>query len=316
VDDLEHQLPRLFESAAAQLEPPIEDIVTVSTRLGRKRRARRTAGMTAAAVGVVGITAGVVFGVQRFGFGSVPSGPVAADRPSTGQSTSESAAPRTSMPASPRTRMLASPHPGSPVGTTTADASGSTAVAPLASELVHSTPTPTLTTTPDSGPQVAVSLLTHLVSAYGLHAVRQTSTTFGVADVVYDDGHGQSELIASVREYSADLKNSNAYTCTGFSAIDEAQRPSGAPAPSCTATTTADGHVEYLVVTGDDGAGFYDFRVDLFTADNMVVSLVAGNGVPQGATVDVTRAVPPLTLAEMQAIVADPAWLGYTDPPL
>jgi hypothetical protein len=272
VDDIENQLPGLFETAAAHLEPPIEEIVRVSTRLGRKRRARRNTAMVTAAVGVVGLTAGVAFSVQRFGIGGTPS--------------------------------AATPHPGSSTSTTAA--SSMSAAAPSTSRLVRPTPT--------SGPQVGAPLLTQLVSGYGLHAVQRNSTSIGVADVIYDDGHGQSEIIASVRAYSAALKSSNAYTCANFSTADAVHRPAGAPAASCAKVTTTDGHVEYVMVTADDGSGFYDYEVNLFTADNMVVALDVGNGVPQGATVDVTRAVPPLSLAEMQAIVANPAWLDYSDP--
>ena len=283
VDDIENRLSELFETAAAHLEPPVEDIVRVSTHLGRKRRARRNTGMVAAAIGVVGLAAGVAFSVQRFGIGSVPSGDAAAGRPRADQSASV---------------LAATPRPSSPAGTT--------AAVPLASGLELSSP--------DSGPQVGTPLLTQLVSGYGLRAVRHNSTSIGVADVIYDDGHGQSEIMVSVRAYSAALRSWNAYTCADFSAADAVQRPSGAPAPSCMSVTTADGHVEYVMVTADDGSGFYDYEVNLFTADNTVVALDVGNGVPQGATVDVTRAVPPLSLAEMQDVVADPAWLEYIDP--
>jgi hypothetical protein len=287
VDDIESQLAGLFETAASHLEAPVEEIVGVSTRLGRKRRARRNTAMVTATVGVVGLTAGVVFSVQRFGSGAMPSS-AAASEPKVDRSASAPATPR----------------PGSAADTTAANSA--TAALPPASGLVRSTP--------DSGPQVGAPLLARLVSGFGLHAVRQNSISIGVADVIYDDGHGQSEVIASVRAYSAALKSWNAYTCANFSATDEGRRPSGAPAPSCTTVTTTGGHVEYVIVTADDGSGFYDYEVNLFTADNMVVSLDAGNGVPRGATVDVTRAVPPLSLAEMQAVVADPGWLGYTDP--
>ena len=294
MDDIENQLPKLFETAASHLEPPIEDIVRVSTQLGRRRRARRNTGVVAAAVGVVGLAAGVAFGVQRFAIGSVPSGTTAA-----GQSTADHSA-----------SVLATPRLSAPDTTTAASdastASGTTAVVPQASTLVSSTPT--------SGPQVGKWLLSQLVSGYGLQTVRENDTSIGVADIIYNDGRGQSEIMASVRAYSAALKSSNAYTCTNFSTTDEAQRPSGVPTPSCTKLITTDGHIEYVMVTGNDGSGFYDYEVNLFTADNMVVSIDAGNGVPQGATVDVTRALPPLTLAEMQVMVADPAWLDYIDP--
>lgn len=294
MDDIENQLSELFETAASRLEPPVEDIVRVSTQLGRRRRARRNTATVAAAVGVVGLTAGVVFSVQHFGFGSVPSGTVAAGQPTADHSAS----------------IVASPRPGSPGSTTatrsTTQVSSTTSAVSRTTGLVPSTP--------ESGPQVGAPLLTQFVSVYGLHAVRQNSTSIGVADFIYDDGHGQSEIIASVRAYSAALKSWNAYTCVNFNTTDAGSRPSGAPIPSCTTVSTIDGHTEYVMVTGDDGSGFYDYEVNLFTTNNMVVSLDAGNGVPQGANVDVTRAVPPLSLSEMQAIVADPAWLEYVDP--
>jgi hypothetical protein len=304
VDDIDNQLRKLFDAAASELDVPVEDIVEAGTRLGRKRRARRNTGMVAAVVGVVGLTAGAVFGVQRFGIGSAPSNAsAAAGRQTTDQRVSVSAVPSTGG------ALADTSAAGSSAGgaaSSAAAAGGTTPVQPLASGLVRSNP--------ESGPQVGAALLTQLVSADGLHAVRQNGTSVGVADLIYDDGHGQSEIMASVREYSAALKQWNAYTCVNFNSADAATRPYGVPEPSCMKVITTGGYAEYLMVTSDDGSGFYDYEVNLFTADNMVVALDAGNGVPQATTVDVTRKLPPLSLAEMQAIVADPSWLDYVDP--
>lgn len=291
MDDIDNQMSTLFETAASHLEPPVEDILRISMLLGRRRRARRNAWAVAAAVGVVGLTAGAVVSVPRLGIGSGPAG-----------SNSNAAAGQPSADRSAGVLTTSSAGVPSPSSLT---ATSATPVAPSSAGLAHSTPT--------FGPQSGAPLLTQLVSGYGLHVVRASSIPIGVADAIYDDGQGQSEIIASVVAYSSQLKSEHAYTCANFDATDAKQRPSAAPAPSCTTVTTSSGHVEYVVVTADDASGFYDYQVNLFTSGNLVVSLDAGNGVPQGATVDVTRAVPPLSLSEMEAVVADPAWLDYVD---
>lgn len=106
--------------------------------------------------------------------------------------------------------------------------------------------------------------------------------------------------------YTPELAGFHAYTCANFISADAGIRPSGAPRPSCTKTSSAGGQTEYIVVTSDDSSGFYDYEVNLFTSNGLVVALDAGNGVPQGATVEATRALPPLSLEQMRAVVSDP----------
>ncbi|HEY3866755.1 MAG TPA: hypothetical protein VGM10_00315 [Actinocrinis sp.] len=74
--------------------------------------------------------------------------------------------------------------------------------------------------------------------------------------------------------------------------------------------STPDGQSEYLIVTGTDSAGFYDYQVNLFVTDNLVVSMTVGNGVPDGKSVDVTRAIPPLSQGQMRVIVGNSGWLS------
>lgn len=306
MDGMEDQLAALFEKAAAHLDPPVQDLVAAGTWLGRRRRARRTMAMTAASVSVVGLTVGVVLGVQHLGTGPAPPNPsaIAAGPPTTAHSTG---APTTAPATANATVSTTTPTTATTAPSPSASASTKAAVAPTTAPA-----SPTLV----SGREAGIPLLTQLISGYGLHLVQQSANPIGIADAVYDDGHGQSELNVSVQAYTAMLKRENAYTCVNFSGVDEVPRPAGAPEPSCTKVTTADGHVEYVIVTADDGSGFYDYEVNLFTGNNMVVSFAAANGVPHGATIDVTRPVPPLSLTEMAAVVADPAWLGYLDPPL
>ena len=284
-DDIEYQLPQLFERAAARLEPPVEEIVEASTVLGRRRRRRRSAGAACAAVGVLGLTAGVVLGVQRLGIGGAPGGgAVAAAGPARGPSRTPATRPGTARPP------------------TTGGAAAS--ALSVSGSAVSATST---------APQTAEQLLSRLLSGYGLHAVGPQADPIGVADLVYDDGSGRSELIVSVLRYTAQLAGFQAYTCANFISADAGARPAAAPKPSCTKAKATGGLTEYLIVTADDKSGFYDYEVNLFTSNGLVVALDAGNGVPHGATVEVTRDLPPLTLAQMSAVVADPGWLAYRD---
>lgn len=293
-DEIEHQLPQLFAQAADGIEPPVEEILAASIARGRRGRRRRTAVSACAAFGVLGLTAGAVIGVQRLGIGDAAhgSGPALAGgaaRSGTASSPTGSARPPTAG------------QPASAAASARAHASALS---------VTSAPVTIVTT----GAQSATALLSRLLAAYGLHAAGGAPNgAIGVADLVYDDGNGRAEIIASVQRYTAPLAHDQAFTCVNFNAADSAARPFGAPEPSCTQTRTADGLSEYLMVTSDDAAGFYDYEVNLFTAGGLVVALDAGNGVPDGAGVAVTRSAPPLSLAAMQAVVADPGWLAYRD---
>ena len=128
-------------------------------------------------------------------------------------------------------------------------------------------------------------------------------TVPGAADAVYNDGHGAAQLSVSTSSRPSGV------TCANWlGGVDEGTRPAGATPVSCAEVTLPDGDHRLTVVTGVDGSGFYDYEVTLTRTDGTIVIAVVGNGVPEGATVDVTRAVPPLTLAQLQAIAADPAW--------
>ncbi|WP_157436266.1 hypothetical protein [Actinospica robiniae] len=303
-DYIENQLPQFFEQAAAHLEPPVEEIVAASTVLGRRRRRRRTAGSACAAVGMIGLTAGLVIGMQRFGISGAPrGGAVAAGGESRGPSMTPATPPGTARP----------PTTGSPVSVPSVSGSPASALsisAPSVSGPSVSSSTGSVT---PSTPQSAPELLSRLLAAYGLHEVGPQVNPIGVADLVFDDGHGQSDIIASVVRYTPQLASDHAFTCVNFDPTDAGVRPSGAPKPSCTKTSSAGGQTEYVIVTTVDGSGFYDYEVNLFASNGLVVALDVGNGVPQGGTVDVTRALPPLSLDQMRAVVSDPGWLAFRD---
>lgn len=305
MNDIENQLPQIFEAAAAGIEPPVEEIIAAGTALGRRRRLRRATGMAFASVGVVGLTAGVVLGVQRFGIGTGAGG--------RGPVNAAGAAHSTGLPSgtSPGTARPPTETPATQTPTAGSSPQGTAASSALNSA---STTSATPTSSAASGHEAATGLLSKLLSGYGLSPVGTSNAPIGVADLVYDDGRGPSEIIASVVQYTAQMATENDYTCVGFISTDATARQPGAPQPSCTQQSAANGDAEYVVVTADDGSGFYDYEVNLFTPGGVVVALDVGNGVPRGATVEVTRAVPPLTLAQIEKIAADPAWLKYRDP--
>lgn len=282
MNDIEQQLSELFERAASQLEPPIEEILEASKALGRRRLRRRNIAMSATTVAVVALTVGAVLGAIRL----APDGQ--ADLTTAGN-------PPTKVDASPSTTPSARPSitPGTTPSTVPSRAAGNA-----------------VSTAPLSGK----ALLQQMLTTYGGHAIGDAPGKFGTADVIDDDGHGDAQVSVTVTKLIPVALSDHDYTCTNFTAaaaLDSVKRPAGTLPPSCTRTTTAAGRPEYLTVTSNDSSGFYDYEVSLFVTDDLVVCLEAGNGIPLGTTVDVTRTDPPLTLAQMQAMVADPAWPGF-----
>lgn len=278
MNDIEQQLSELFERAASRLEPPIEEILEASKVLGRRRLRRRNIAMTATTVAVVALTVGAVLGAMRL----APDGQ--ADLTTAGN-------PPTRVDASPSTTPRARP-----------------SITP--STVPRRTAGDAVSTAPLSGK----ALLQQMLTMYGGHAIGDAPGKFGTADVIDDDGHGNAQVSVTVTKLIPVALSDHDYTCANFTAaaaLDSVKRPAGTLPPSCTRTTTSAGRPEYLTVTSNDSSGFYDYEVSLFVTDDLVVSLEAGNGIPLGATVDVTRTDPPLTLAQMQAMVADPAWPGF-----
>jgi hypothetical protein len=63
------------------------------------------------------------------------------------------------------------------------------------------------------------------------------------------------------------------------------------------------------VVTADDGYGYYDLEVTLTRRDGVTVTVTIGNGVlGTKPPVTVTRARPPLSVAQVDALVRSPLW--------
>jgi len=161
--------------------------------------------------------------------------------------------------------------------------------------------------TPASGATYGGSglqLLESLLPTNG-RVTKAPGITDATAEIWYDDGHGVVDMAVTT-------SHTGMKTCAGWlGGTNEGPRQPGDLPPSCTFKTLPGGATETDVVTGVDGSGFYDIEVTLVRADGVIVEMNVDNGTVQGATVDVTRTVPPLTMAQVEAIVADPRWRLY-----
>jgi hypothetical protein len=280
--EFEDELTELFDHATATLRPPVDELLEQSSTRGRRlRRRRRTAGAALGTLGVAAVVCGTAVGVLH-GHSPTRSAQVALG-----------ASPR-SPAAAPTGAVTLSANPAKATTTPTATADGASSA-------------PSGQTSSASGSSgTDYDLLKSLLPAGGsLEPLPYDwgGTVPGAADAVYNDGHGAVEISVSTTSRRSGV------TCANWiGGMDEGPRPAGATPVSCVEVTLPDGDRRLTFVTGTDGSGFYDYEVTLTRTDGTVVMATVGNGVPEGATVDVTRAVPPLTLAQLQAIAANPGW--------
>jgi hypothetical protein len=297
--EFEDELTELFDSATATLRPPIDEIVERSTAQGlRLHRRRRNTKVALGACGVTAIVCGTALGVVH-------------EYPGASSAVAVTGARRTPGTAS------ASPVAPTGVASTASQAPGTDAPSPSTttyqSPTTLSTPTASVGPTGASGDGAAggatdYELLKSLLPA-GADLTPMPYDWGGVvpgaADAVYDDGHGKS----AISVMTASSSQAPAFSCSSWAGgQDEGRRPVGATPVSCATVRLPNGDTRTTVVTGVDEYGFYDYEVSLRRTDGTVVIATAGNGVPEGADVVVTRAVPPLTLARLQTIAADPGW--------
>jgi hypothetical protein len=293
MDDLENQLTDMFGAAASGVTPPLEEILDASTKQGRVLRRRRTAGIAAATAGLVGLSAGVGLGVYQLGFHNARPDAAAA-----GNSSTPTPGPRSPTPTVP-------PHSVTP----TAASTPTTQTTPSAS---GSLPGAYLTSAPTEAAQSGLGLLESILAQYRGSVVPVTQKPLGVAEVNYDDGGGASQIVVWVVT-NVQTPASGGFDCGNFHTSDAGPRPSGAPAASCTQVTTADGLPEFLLVSGTSyDTGFYEYQVIRFVSADEWVSMDVGNGVFDDGPIDVTRAVPPLSLEQMQTVVANPGWTSLS----
>ena len=297
--EFEDELTELFDHATATLHAPVDELLEHSSAEGRRlQRRRRTARVALGTFGVTAVVCGTAVGVLH-GYGPARPATVAlgADK---------SASPRSS--ATPTGAATPSASPSSPSSPASTTSTTSTTATPTGSpDDASSTPSgQTSSGNPAGSGRTNYDLLRSLLPAgTSLEPMPYDwgGTVPGAADAVYNDGHGAVELSVSATSTPSDV------TCANWmGGTNEGTRPAGATPVSCSQQSFANGDKDLTLVTGVDGSGFYDYEVILAHADGTVVMAVVGNGVPEGATVDVTRAVPPLTIEQLQTIAADPGW--------
>jgi len=127
-----------------------------------------------------------------------------------------------------------------------------------------------------------------------------------------NDGHGKADIQFGI--YQPDFLSQNASDCKVPTAY-AGPRPHGAPPVSCTRKVLPDGSLLYNIVTAADDWRFYGYQIDLVRPGQETIALGVGNGIlpttpgPSGIALPVvTRAVPPGSFAEWNAIVESPAW--------
>jgi hypothetical protein len=290
--EFEDELTELFDHATATLRPPVEELLEQSSARGRRmQRRRRTAKAALGTFGITAVVCGTAVGVLH---GYSPARAATGDGMGSASPKASPATPALSAPpsASPTTRATAQPSPGTPSQTSSMAATATTTTGASQTSAAHG--------------GTNYDLLQSLLPAgANLQPMPYDwgGTVPGAADALYNDGHGT--VMLSVSATSAQVMTS----CTGWlGGTNEGKRPVGATPVSCTSETMPDGDIETEVVTGVDANGYYDYEVTLARTDGTNVMAVVGNGIPEGATVDVTRAVPPLTLAQLQVLAADPGW--------
>ena len=274
----DQQLMELFDAATNDLRPPIEEIYQQSVSRGKRLRRRRDARVLLGTASVLAVSVGAVLTLPHLGSTAMVT--AAASTSPSEQATASAGATATS-----------SAVPTASVST--APTLGATEAATAPASLVP------LTT--KTGTQILESLL-----PAGSRIVGPMPDPYTLVDVEYTDGHGTSELTVGTQSVATFR---GLTTCAGWlGGTNEGTPPAGALKPTCSVENLPGGATEIIVITGVDTYGFYDIETTLVPTTGFTVTVTTSNGLPLGATVDVTRAVPPLSVAQTQAIAADPQW--------
>ena len=211
---------------------------------------------------------------------------------------------------------------GSPSHNTTAASHGAQTTAPARTHSPSPSPTPTPPVTHQRPItyQDVMSTFARLVPA-GVKVTLDPTTptslqTAKFANLQMDDGHGAAVVFVGVIGPDASGGASGGTSGTGsakcpagWSGTDEGPRPAGALAAGCSSETLPNGDRLMNLVTGDDGYGYYDLDVTLARQDGVSITLTVGNGIlGTNPAVTVTRARPPLTVAQADELVRSPLW--------
>lgn len=276
----EEEIAGLFERVAPDLDlPQIDALVSGAERGGRRLRHRRRALLAA---GTVLTVAAIALAVTTTGALPRLTGAPGGNPPATGASPSPTAAEGTGSP--------------SP----TASASRSPAPSPV------STPSPGAASSPMTDAQIMTDLRGMLPATATISDVQDEPGE--AVDFNYNDGQGNAYFSLSISGPSPGGLTS----CSQVDLTNEGTRPAGALPASCAATTLSDGSVLLDIVTGNDQWGLYDYNVRVIRPDGTTIILAVGNGTIGQTSASpyptVTRAVPPGSLAQWNAIVENPVW--------
>jgi hypothetical protein len=129
----------------------------------------------------------------------------------------------------------------------------------------------------------------------------------------YNDGQGNADVQFGI--YPPDFLSGNVLDCL-VPSTNESTRPHGAPPVSCTRKTLSDGSLLIDLVTATDSWRFYDYAIDVVRPDGVTISLAVGNGTLHPGQPDsngvltpaITRAVPPGSFGEWNAVAESPVW--------
>jgi hypothetical protein len=146
-----------------------------------------------------------------------------------------------------------------------------------------------------------------LPTTIGISKVPSVATET-VPDLVIDDGHGLSEV--SIEEFPATESTTALLDCAKQSASAPdgvVPRPTGAPPAGCTVRTLQNGDRVMAAVTPIVYPGLYDYQVLVSHADGLAIEITVANG-RWTDPVAVTRAAPPLSIAQWTTIALSPLW--------
>lgn len=290
----EEEIASHFERVARELDVPgIEALVSGAERRGRRLRHRHrvllAAGNVLAAVTiVVAVTTGVVPRLTRaLGPASAATAGSPISAPTAISTSSSSATSRTAS---------ASP--------TTPRASSRTATAK---------PREAMTATQIMDDLRAMLPATSTISDIQDTSARIWKTEAPGVEFNYNDGQGNADVQFGI--YPPDFLQGNVLDCS-VPSTNESPRPPGAPPVSCTRKTLSDGSLLINLVTATDSWSFYEYAIDVVRPDGVTISLAVGNGTLHPGqpgsngpvTPAVTRAVPPGSFGEWNAVAESPAW--------
>jgi hypothetical protein len=135
-----------------------------------------------------------------------------------------------------------------------------------------------------------MSILTRLLP-HGV-AISEQGGQSGFAELVFDDGRGRSALEVNVQQMAGLPMDCTSHT---------------EPGTTCSATTLADGTQEVVVKAASQGAGSVtEWEVDTLTPSGLRVVVFEFNAASSRGPV--TRAIPGLTIAQLQQVATSPLW--------